>query len=184
MYTSLALPLAPLLLSVRCHKRKLGSWPQSQPLASALQAQLPPLPTPRKAPANHCPECGQTDVPRPAQVVRLAWQRRNHAGMRGRFPASSRFLRNKSLAGPGAHAAALLKSQRGSLLITPFGASEAKKGVKQNLFSKQEEGSRGLSRKIPTTPLASITLTRCWGLPDSQAQIRIAAWPPGGGFGM
>ena len=50
-------------------------------------------------------------------------------GFIGRF-----FCQTKALPALGAHAAALLKSRGGSLLITPSGASEAKKTQTKPLF--------------------------------------------------
>lgn len=73
----------------------------------ALQAQPPLCPAPRPACRSHCPACGPTNLPRPAQDLGLGWQRGSHAGMRAGLPASSPsllyscFLRNKGLAGPG-----------------------------------------------------------------------------------
>ena len=44
--------------------------------------------------------------------------------------------------GPGSLRSGLLKPRGGPLFLSPFSASEARKGVKQNLFSKQKEFSR------------------------------------------
>lgn len=85
------------------------------------------------------------------------WPGRDEAGRHGAgFPASrpsplrAAFCGTKAWRPPAAHTAVLLKPRGSSLLITPSGASEARKGAKQNLFSKQEEGRGGLSRQIPT----------------------------------
>lgn len=83
-----------------------GPTPGAPP-SRAQQAQPSLCPAPRPACRSHCPACGQTNLPRPAQDLRLGWQQGSHAGMRAGFPASSPsplyscFLQNKGLAGPG-----------------------------------------------------------------------------------
>ncbi|XP_036682692.1 F-BAR domain only protein 1-like [Balaenoptera musculus] len=74
----------------------------------------------------------------------------------------------------------LSKPRGGSLLTTPFGASEAKKGVEQNLFSKQEELCRERERELsregpqPLSP-AKRSPDACRGLPHPHTRTG-AAW--------
>lgn len=81
---------------------------------------------------------------------------------------------------PWSSSCGLSKPRGGSLLITPFGASEAKKGVEQNLFSKQaelcRERERAEQRESPA-PLTSVTLTgRLPGPPGPTHTRTGAAW--------
>ena len=50
--------------------------------------------------------------------------------------------------GPWSLRSGLLKPRGGPLFLSPFSASEARKGVKQNLFSKQKEFSREREEEV------------------------------------